>query len=763
MAGVPPIKVTAAKTGNSPGYLPFTSNCPRFQDEAQVSNERFKLIFAYFEDVTKEFKKFKKAGLALSKAEEALANILIESESMEHARDEFSGSPMSPTNLLRLQTTQTTQPLLGELMPVMSSFGHLLMELSKAQEMCLEGLQQSFLEPLEAHTRDEAARLHTSKKTATNAYDAHQSALRKYLQGGVKPKPGIEDVIDQRAADLSITHAEAENARFNHAKVISTLRGEQYLCMTDSVLSTVASMMSYHRQCADLVDSWGAQKNEIIRGQETVRAALLSDELLFAAQERDLLQATALAPVTIEASKRSDGGLSGLAGSMGVASPPPSGGGFRGGAAAMLASAVGKSDAQTKQINVPKALEKAEEKHESFAQVQRLYEGVYTPRYAPRCVREGYLFKRSNGKVMHQWRRRWFVLEGSRLYYLKGGFDKETADVVEPDVEDDGTQASSSSHQRVLVCDVLLATVRDKNDGDVPYCFEIYSANRRSYMLQAEGPIEFEGWTSTIRQCIADQLSGAPSKGGPGSGDEGEGGNGLRARPRSPGQSAQSPSNPVAAAVALANQTCADCGSPSPDWVSLNLGTVICIGCSGIHRSLGTHISKVRSLALDALTELDLCVALKVGNEMSNKVWEAVIQEGWTKPSPDATREIKQSWIQAKYVFKGFLDVKGHDSTNGIPPADALLQACESDDVFGAYCAIVAGADMKAIIGDPSLGRVALHVAAASGSVNVCAYLFLNGADLHVHDSQQMAPLDVAVLSHQLPVIEYLQSKMDFK
>jgi len=36
-----------------------------------------------------------------------------------------------------------------------------------------------------------------------------------------------------------------------------------------------------------------------------------------------------------------------------------------------------------------------------------------------------------------------------------------------------------------------------------------------------------------------------------------------------------------------------------PDWASLNLGTVLCIECSGVHRNLGTHLSRVRSLDLD--------------------------------------------------------------------------------------------------------------------------------------------------------------------
>ena len=44
----------------------------------------------------------------------------------------------------------------------------------------------------------------------------------------------------------------------------------------------------------------------------------------------------------------------------------------------------------------------------------------------------------------------------------------------------------------------------------------------------------------------------------------------------------------------VGNDKCADCSAPDPDWASLNLGLLICIECSGVHRNLGVHISKVR-------------------------------------------------------------------------------------------------------------------------------------------------------------------------
>ena len=103
--------------------------------------------------------------------------------------------------------------------------------------------------------------------------------------------------------------------------------------------------------------------------------------------------------------------------------------------------------------------------------------------------------------------------------------------------------------------------------------------------------------------------------------------------------------------VVSGNDTCADCGHPSADWASLNLGIVICIQCSGVHRNLGTHVSKVRSLRLDTWNETQLEIMRHVGNTLANKVWEHHLDTS-KKPTRDSSRAEKEQFILSKYVYK---------------------------------------------------------------------------------------------------------------
>ena len=77
------------------------------------------------------------------------------------------------------------------------------------------------------------------------------------------------------------------------------------------------------------------------------------------------------------------------------------------------------------------------------------------------------------------------------------------------------------------------------------------------------------------------------------------------------------------------NRICADCKSKDPEWASINLGVFICIECSGIHRSFGTHISKVRSIKLDKWEQSWVNQLKSVGNVNSNQIWLHSIPSGF--------------------------------------------------------------------------------------------------------------------------------------
>merc|ERR1712137_839886 len=101
------------------------------------------------------------------------------------------------------------------------------------------------------------------------------------------------------------------------------------------------------------------------------------------------------------------------------------------------------------------------------------------------------------------------------------------------------------------------------------------------------------------------------------------------------------------------NRICADCKAGRPEWASINLGIFICIDCSGIHRSFGSHVSKVRSVKLDNWDDESLENIATIGNAKANEYWEYNIPPELAKPNP-LTGKAKKEWLTLKYVKRRF-------------------------------------------------------------------------------------------------------------
>ncbi|KAL2199299.1 hypothetical protein P885DRAFT_30914 [Corynascus similis CBS 632.67] len=294
--------------------------------------------------------------------------------------------------------------------------------------------------------------------------------------------------------------------------------------------------------------------------------------------------------------------------------------------------------------------------------------------------------------------------------------------------------------------DLRLASVREARNADRRFCFEVITPQYKR-VYQATSEEDMYSWITAINNALQSAVEGRTFKDKPSTAHADLGFNGVDIGSMLVGKSSSVSHASHSNAIPFRRTTvgarpstsrgasfedkpdkllqmlrendqgncwCADCGSSNKvEWVSLNLAIIVCIECSGIHRSLGTHVSKVRSLTLDttSFTPDIIELLLLVGNRVSNMVFEARLDPA-LKLTPQANREQRLKFINAKYVERAYVEPISATLSRFATPEETLLAAIKRNEIQQILYALALRANPN--VTDKSRGTHAVYLALAA-------------------------------------------------
>ncbi|XP_068449681.1 arf-GAP with SH3 domain, ANK repeat and PH domain-containing protein 1 [Clinocottus analis] len=290
----------------------------------------------------------------------------------------------------------------------------------------------------------------------------------------------------------------------------------------------------------------------------------------------------------------------------------------------------------------------------------------------------------------------------------------------------------------LLTCQVK-PSVEDKK------CFDLISHNR-TYHFLAEDEAECVAWISVLSNSKQEALSVALDGG------------------RRGGGGCESSVEDLTRAITddirrlPGNSSCCDCGAPDPGWLSTNLGILTCIECSGIHREMGVHVSRIQSLSLDSLGTSDLLLARNVGNSGFNEILEANLLSPSLKPSQHSHMGERKDFILSKYQDVYFVR-RSHSSTAALRLN--LQEATKSCDIYSLIQLYAQRTELSQPLHAhiQERGETALHLAvllADRTSLHILDFLAQNCSDVDAQTSAGNTALHYSCLHNKSDCVRLL-------
>ncbi|CAB3252021.1 unnamed protein product [Arctia plantaginis] len=195
-------------------------------------------------------------------------------------------------------------------------------------------------------------------------------------------------------------------------------------------------------------------------------------------------------------------------------------------------------------------------------------------------------------------------------------------------------------------------------------------------------------------------------------------------------------------------EVCADCGASDPSWASINRGLLLCAECCSVHRSMGRHISHVKSLRQGSWPPSLLAMVQALTAQNVNSIWEHSLLDTSApkhlrkKPQPkDPLHPVKSEFILAKHLRLAYVLRARRDE----PPSELgrqLHSAVRSSSLDTAMRLLAQGADPNYY--NQEKGSMCLHVACRAGQPAQAELLVAWGADPTTRDAGGNTPADCA-------------------